>query len=81
MFIERISLKNFRNFEYQLIENLNPGINVFTGANGSGKTNVLEAIGLSSLAKSCRGSLDSEMVRFNSASALVEIDGVVIKKK
>jgi len=81
MIITGLRLKNFRNFESVEIGRFSDGLNLFTGPNGSGKTNILEAISLVSLAKSCRGALDSEMVKFGARAALVEIDGVVEKKK
>ena len=81
MNITGLRLKNFRNFENIEIDNFSDSLNLFTGPNGSGKTNILEAIGLVSLAKSCRGALDSEMVKFGSRAALIEIDGIIEKKK
>lgn len=56
-------------------------INLVIGRNGSGKTNILEALGLSAVAKSCRGARTGEMVRFGSESAVVETEGIFQKKK
>ena len=81
MYIERISLKNFRNIKSQEIGPFSSGVNLLTGKNGSGKTNILEALGLSSIAKSCRGAESQEMVGFGSESAMVEIEGISQKKK
>jgi DNA replication and repair protein RecF len=81
MIITGLKLKNFRNFENVEINSFSDGLNLFTGPNGSGKTNLLEAISLVSLAKSCRGALDSEMVKFGSRAANIEIDGIIEKKK
>ena len=81
MIIERIAIKNFRNITEADIGPVSSGLNLFLGPNGSGKTNILEAIGLASLSKSCRGALDSEMVKFGANAAIVEIDGLVQKKK
>lgn len=81
MIITGLKLKNFRNFENVEINSFSGGLNLFTGPNGSGKTNLLEAISLVSLAKSCRGALDSEMVKFGSRAANIEIDGIIEKKK
>ena len=80
MIIEQISLRNFRNIKGARLAGFSPGLNLFLGPNGTGKTNILEALGLSSLGKSCRGALDSEMVHFGARAANVEIDGVVQKK-
>lgn len=41
--VEKISVKNFRNLENQIVE-LKRGINCVFGQNGNGKTNLLEAI-------------------------------------
>jgi|WetSurMetagenome_2_1015567.scaffolds.fasta_scaffold265769_2 DNA replication and repair protein RecF len=81
MIITGLKLKNFRNFENIEISSFSDGLNLFTGPNGSGKTNILEAISLVSLAKSCRGALDSEMVKFGARAANIEIDGIIEKKK
>jgi DNA replication and repair protein RecF len=81
MLIEEIRLKGFRNFDEARISGLSSGLNLFYGPNGSGKTNLLEAIGLASLAKSIRGTVDSEMVQFDGKAAVVEIDGQIEKKK
>jgi DNA replication and repair protein RecF len=81
MLIEEIRLKNFRNFADVAVSSFSDGLNLFLGPNGSGKTNLLEAISLSSLAKSCRGALDSELVRLGQKVAIVEIYGRLEKKK
>jgi len=81
MIIQKIRLKDFRNFAAADLDFLQSGINYFRGPNGSGKTNLVEAICLASLGKSCRGALDSEMVRFGARAATVEISGEVQKKK
>ena len=81
MYIERISLKNFRNIKTPDIGPFSENVNLLVGENGSGKTNVLEALGLSSIAKSCRGAPTQEMINFNSPLANVEIRGTSQKKK
>jgi DNA replication and repair protein RecF len=81
MFIESIRLKNFRNFAQLDAGPFADGINLFVGPNGAGKTNLLEAIGLAALGKSCRGAQDSDLVAFGSDATIVEIEGLVEKKK
>ena len=81
MYIERIILKDFRNLRKQKIGPFSKDINLLIGPNGSGKTNVLEAIGLSSIARSCRGAQTQEMVGFGSEYAVVEVEGISQKKK
>ena len=72
MYIEKIKLNNFRNYE-QLELDLNKDINIIYGNNAQGKTNIIEAIFLSSFGKSFRTSKEKEMIRFNEQSCLVEI--------
>jgi DNA replication and repair protein RecF len=81
MHIEKVILKNFRNIKNQDSGPFSTNINLIIGRNGSGKTNLLEAIGLSSIAKSCRGARTEEMVAFGAESAIVEIEGISQKKK
>ncbi len=60
--IVSLAITNFRN----LIEGrvaFGPRVNVFYGANGSGKTNLLEAIFTVCLGRSQRGALDAVLVR------------------
>ena len=62
MKIESINLVNFRNYEKLNIE-FDNFLNVFYGKNGSGKTNLIEAIYLLSLTKSFRISNDKFLIR------------------
>ena len=45
MRIESISLRNFRNYETLELNDLSPNINILSGRNAQGKTNLVEAIG------------------------------------
>ena len=62
MKIESINLVNFRNYEKLNIE-FDNFLNIFYGKNGSGKTNLIEAIYLLSLTKSFRISNDKFLIR------------------
>jgi DNA replication and repair protein RecF len=62
IYISHLSLLNFRNYE-RLELDLKPGMVLFQGENGQGKSNLLEAIYLLSIAKSPRASADRELVR------------------
>ena len=62
MIIEEIKLHNFRNYE-QLTLTPHPGTNVLFGPNGSGKTNLLEAVHYCALGRSHRTGADREVVR------------------
>lgn len=61
MIIEKIKLTNFRNYK-SLSLSFEKGINVFYGNNGSGKTNLAEAIYFISLTKSFRTSNELELI-------------------
>lgn len=74
MIVERVNLKDFRSYESLAVE-LPAGISVFHGANGAGKTNLLEAIYTGLVGRSCRTNSDTRMIRFGCDVARVEIDG------
>lgn len=59
--LTRIKLSGFRNHVDTDI-NLSPGLVVFTGANGHGKSGLLEAVHMLSVGKSLRASNDREIV-------------------
>ncbi|MGN0795251.1 MAG: DNA replication/repair protein RecF [Aristaeellaceae bacterium] len=62
MIIDTIKLRDFRNYGEVEIHP-HPGVNILFGQNGSGKTNLLEAIHYSALGRSHRTSQDREVVR------------------
>lgn len=64
MFVEKISLVNFKNYQQAEI-NLSNEINCFIGANGAGKTNVLDAVYYMSMCKSYMNPIDSQNIRFD----------------
>lgn len=61
MIINSLKLRNFRNYR-ELEIHPHPGVNIFFGQNGSGKTNLLEAIHYCALGRSHRTSQDKEVV-------------------
>jgi len=61
MVIRQLSTKNFRNLN-SLELSFSKGVNLFLGHNGSGKTNLLEAIFTLCLGRSHRGAADAVMV-------------------
>jgi DNA replication and repair protein RecF len=69
MQIEELKLKNFRNYR-ELTLNPHPGVNLFFGRNGSGKTNLLEAVHYAALGRSHRISSDANVVRYGEDAAL-----------
>jgi DNA replication and repair protein RecF len=64
MLLRTLQLYNFKNHA-DLRLDFKPGINAITGSNGSGKTNVLDAIFFLSNGKSFFNSIDSQLVRTN----------------
>ena len=64
MQIKNISLKNFRNHSYRNFDFSN-NLNVITGENAVGKTNIVEAIYYLSLGRSFRANDDSELIKRN----------------
>jgi DNA replication and repair protein RecF len=62
MKINKINIHNFRNLP-QLQSDFFEGVNIFYGDNGSGKTNLLEAIFVLCLGRSQRGASEAVMVR------------------
>ncbi|HXJ49354.1 MAG TPA: DNA replication/repair protein RecF [Candidatus Acidoferrum sp.] len=61
MRLRRLRLRNHRNYA-QLDLVPGPGINVFIGANGQGKTNLLEAVAMLALSSSPRARRELELV-------------------
>jgi DNA replication and repair protein RecF len=62
MFLQKLSLTNFKNYE-QADLNLSDKINCFTGNNGVGKTNLLDAIHYLSFCKSYFNPSDTQNIR------------------
>ena len=62
IYISHISLTNFRNYA-RLELDLQPGMILFEGENGAGKSNLLEAMYLLAVARSPRASTERELVR------------------
>ncbi len=62
--LANLTLSNYRNFGDAELE-LSPGLSVFQGMNGQGKSNLLEAVYLLSVAKSPRASQDRTLVAWD----------------
>jgi DNA replication and repair protein RecF len=71
VFVEQISINDFRNYASAEIRPAPHGITLFQGDNGSGKTNLLEAVAYLSLLKSFRGAPASAMVRNGADQAVL----------
>ena len=72
MIIEKLTLRNFRNYE-ETVLTPHEGVNLFFGANGSGKTNLLEAIHYCALGKSHRITGDQSAVRIGESFAVCSV--------
>ena len=76
MIIKRIGLKNFRNHQ-SLSFDFKNHLNILTGLNAVGKTNVVEAIYYLSLGRSFRTSEDIDLIKKNHERA--EIDATILE--
>jgi DNA replication and repair protein RecF len=72
MWIKNIKINNFRNYNNEEI-NLNKKINIFYGENAQGKTNIIEAIFLSSIGKSFRTNKEKELIKFGEENCNLEL--------
>jgi len=72
LYIKKIKLENFRNYEKEEID-FSKGSNIIYGNNAQGKTNVLEAIFLCASGRSHRTPKDIELVKLNKEWYRVEV--------
>ncbi|MBB5355568.1 DNA replication and repair protein RecF [Anoxybacillus mongoliensis] len=77
MFLEQLTLKNYRNYEQGCWQFQNK-VNVILGENAQGKTNIMESIYVLSMAKSHRTTNDKDLIRWDKDYA--KIEGKVGKK-
>ena len=75
MRVESLSTTQFRNLNHPELS-FAPGVNLITGENGQGKTNLLEAVFFFKFGRSFRSRQDEEMIRFDEAFCRVEISCV-----
>jgi len=71
MVLAHLSLINFKNYAAAAFD-FDPNVNIFTGLNGQGKTNVLDAIHYLSFCKSYFNPIDSQNVRHGEEFFVVE---------
>jgi DNA replication and repair protein RecF len=67
-----LSLRDFRGYGAATV-NLGSGLTVISGANGAGKTNLLEAVYFGCTGRSCRTNNERELVRFSAQAARVVV--------
>lgn len=68
-----VTLSDFRNFRSAAAD-FDPGINVITGENAQGKTNLLEAVYIMTGGKSFRTRFDRELIAFDADTAEIKGD-------
>ena len=73
MQVDRIELEQFRSYE-QASFDFSPDVNVITGENARGKTNLLESIYLLTGARSWRTRFDRELIRFDCPFARIRAE-------
>src|SRR5512145_2529694 len=71
MYLQTLSLVNFKNFEAAELA-FSSGINCFVGNNGVGKTNLLDAIHYLCLCKSYFNPVDTQNIRHNQEFAVIQ---------
>lgn len=71
MYIQDLSLVNFKNFEHAEFK-FSEGLNCFIGNNGAGKTNLIDAIYYLSFCKSFLNSIDGQNIRFEQEFFMVQ---------
>ncbi len=74
MHLESLSLLHFRNFVEQEVA-FCPGLNLLSGPNGHGKTNLLEALHYGCLAHSQRTRKDKELIHWGQKAFVLRLKG------
>ena len=70
MFLQRLGLRDYRNY-HEVDVTLKPGVTVFVGRNGQGKTNLVEALYLLAAGKSHRINATAALIHKDSESGVV----------
>ncbi len=75
MLIQTLWLQDFRSYE-SLELKLHTGLTAIIGPNGSGKTNLIEALGVLATLKSFRGAPTESLIRRGAPAAVLRAEGV-----
>jgi DNA replication and repair protein RecF len=75
MHLQRLWLTDFRSYHQAELAPAPAGLTVVVGANGEGKTNLLEAIGYLATLRSFRGVPGDALIRSGAATAIVRAEG------
>lgn len=70
MYVSALALDNYRSYHTLVVE-FSPGVTVFHGRNGRGKTNIVEALGYLSTLSSHRVSSEKALVRRGQSAAVI----------
>lgn len=81
MHIAKLWLTDFRNYEVTDVDFTSSGVTALVGANGHGKTNLLEAIGYLATGRSMRGAANEVLVRQGQQSAIVRGEALRDKRE
>ena len=73
MYIKHLEIKNFRNYEDLSID-FDPRVNLIAGSNAQGKTNLIEAVYLTSMGRSFRTAHDADLIRFGQDRAFIRVE-------
>ncbi|MBS3768857.1 MAG: DNA replication/repair protein RecF [Bacteroidales bacterium] len=79
MYLKSLYLTNFKNY-YQVDLTFSSKMNCFIGANGVGKTNLLDAIYYLSMCKSYINPVDSQNIRYNEEFAVLQGEFMRLEK-
>lgn len=75
MYLSKLVLRDFRSWP-DLDVDLQPGVTVFVGRNGHGKTNIVEAIGYVAHLSSHRMSTDAPLIRSGAENAVISATAI-----
>ncbi|MBV7363132.1 DNA replication/repair protein RecF [Actinomycetaceae bacterium TAE3-ERU4] len=80
MYVSDVALDDFRSYRHALVK-LKPGVCVFCGPNGQGKTNFVEALAFASTLSSHRVGADTALVRKPAEETEIVPAGAVVRLK
>ena len=70
MFVSHLALTDFRSYT-EVDVPLKPGVTIFSGPNGEGKTNLVEAVGYAATLASHRAAQDAPLIRKGTDQAII----------
>jgi DNA replication and repair protein RecF len=71
LYLKALMLRNYRNYS-ELKQSFNPGLNIISGENAQGKTNLIESIYCLSFGRSFKTRRDSELIKWGQNSCLIK---------